>query len=264
MKKLFRHLASVLGTKPDPSPAPSQRPFHPYNGIERLLMDAARNPEARETFQRALMDAELYAATPEVPETGGYRTLQSGENVRLLNVKSPDGAPVAAIFTAQERVAEIFGSGVGFIGIKGNVLLDILAANGAWLNPGLSFGVYWDAQQLAALLGKPVSRTVKKDTKIMLGSPARRPEDLIAALKAALANDSAIERAWLALAHWPEEEKSSWYLDVRTHLPPAEVSARLKSVFMGGPFEGRPLDMVVNAPGAKDGIGIPIVPPEPA
>lgn len=262
MKKLFKRLAAIRGGRPDSLPGSSQRAFHPCNGIERLLMDAARNAEAREAFQRALLESELYAATPEAPEVDGHRTLKTGEKMNLLNVQSPDGAPVAAIFTARERAAEVFGPGVGFLGIKGNILFDILADHGAWLNPGLAFGVYWNAQQLAALLGRPVSRTVKKDTKILLGSPAQRPEVLIAGLKAALTGDPAIEGAWLALAHWPEEAKSSWYLDVRTHLPPAQVSERLKALFQSGPFEGRPLDLIVNAPGTGEGTGIRIVPPQ--
>src|SRR6185369_1220181 len=102
-----------------------------HNEIERLLIDAATNADARMVFQRALLEAELYAATPDAPEVVGERTVSSGENISLLNVQSPDGIPVAAIFTAQERIVEVFGMGTGFVAIRGEELLSIVAGQGA-------------------------------------------------------------------------------------------------------------------------------------
>ena len=234
--------------------------FHPHNEIERLLIDAATNADARMVFQRALLEAELYAATPDAPEVVGERTVSSGENISLLNVQSPDGIPVAAIFTAQERIVEVFGMGTGFVAIRGEELLSIVAGQGAWLNPGFSYSVHWTADQLSALLGKPVPRTLQRDTQIMLGAPADPPTSLIAQLRSSLARDSRIAEAWLALAHWPEEEKSSWYLDIRTNLDADEVRNLLAETFRNADYAGRPLDMVVNRQSEKEGIGIRLVP----
>ena len=234
--------------------------FQPHNEIEQLLMDAATNADTRTTFQRALLEAELYAATPDAPEVVGERTVSRGEHISLLNVQSPDGKPVAAIFTAQERIVEVFGMGTGFVAIRGEELLSIVANQGAWLNPGFPYSVYWTPDQLSALLGKPVQHKLQKDTQIMLGVPADPPTALIAQLRAALSRDNRIVEAWLALGHWPEEGNSSWYLDIRTELDGDEVRNLLAETFRNADYAGRALDMVVNKPSEKEGIGIRLIP----
>lgn len=272
MKKWFGQLIGAFGAKstppekaigevvPQAALTPPLIAFQPHNEIERLLIEAATNADARTAFQRALLAADLYAATPEAPKTADIRTVREGERLSLLNVQGPDGNAVTAVFTAQERIVEVFGVGAGFVGMNGELLLDLVASQGAWLNPGFPYGVYWTPDQLAALLGKPVPRTIQKDTQVLLGAPSDPPTALIASLKAALGRDSRIAEAWLALAHWPEEGKSSWYLDIRTVLEGAAVQELLADVFKVADYAGRPLDMLVNKPGGKAGIGIRVAP----
>lgn len=99
LKKLIRFRreevpgsVDVKSTRPsDQFETPPFVAFQPHNEIERLLMDAAINADARVSFQQALLDAELYAATPEAPEINDVRTISKGERLSLLNVQSPDG-----------------------------------------------------------------------------------------------------------------------------------------------------------------------------
>lgn len=262
MRKLFGDLFSRRGGKPAaqaPGP-PSEAGFHPQNALEALLVEAVRDPAQRTRFQQALLAADLYAATPEAPADSGWRTTESGEELRLLNVEAPDGAPVAAVFTAEARVAEVFGAGAGYVRMKGEDLLGVVAGHGAWLNPGSPYSVHWTPDHVAAMLGRPVSRTVQQETQVLLGSPSERPEALIAALQSALGGDRRIGGAWLALAHWPDEDKQSWYLDVRTGLSADEVNALLAETFKTVDFAGRPLDMVVNGAGDEAGAGIQVAP----
>jgi hypothetical protein len=225
-----------------------------------MLIDAATNPERRVAFQRALLEVDIFAATPNTLEEAGWRTVRQGEHFQLRTVRSPKGIVVPAIFTSEQRVADVFGPRTGFVQMKGAALLDAVAKDGAWLNPGLPYGVHWDAEQLCALLGRPISRTLQKQTKIVLGAPAQPPEELIESLKVALGGDPSISEAWFALAHWPEDGKYAWYLDVRTDLLASEVNKRLADVFKGANFAGHPLDLVVKKPGDGNGVGIRIVP----
>lgn len=234
--------------------------FQPHNEIEQALMDAAVNPDARAAFHRALLDADLYAATPEAPAFAENRIAQEGERLSLLNVQGPDGAPVAAIFTAQERIVEVFGMDVGFVAIRGEELLSLVANQGAWLNPGFPYSVYWTPSELSAVLGKGLQRTIQKETSVMLGVPADPPTALVTALQKVLGNDTRITEAWLALAHWPEEGTASWYLDVRTNLAAATVGDVLAETFRRADYAGKPLDMVVNIPGGGEGVGIRVAP----
>jgi hypothetical protein len=223
-------------------------------------MEAATKPEARNAFQRALLEADLYAATPDVSPSVGARTVSQDERISLLNVQGPDGSAVAGIFTAQDRLAEVFGMGVGFIAMKGNVLLESVSESGAWLNPGFPYSVHWKPDELVAVLGKPVARTLKTATQIMLGSPAEPPTNLIESLKAVLGHDRRIAEAWFALAHWPDDGKSSWYLDVRTDLDSGVVRSLLADTFKHADYAGRPLDLIVNKPDGQQGTGIRVAP----
>ena len=118
-----------------------------------------------------------------------------------------------------------------------------------------------------ALIGRPRRRTLDKDTRVLLGEPARRPEALVATLSAALAAEPGITEAWLALAHWPEggagDESASWYLDVRSALDADAINACLAGATTPAMLEGRPLDLVVRHPGDEPGAGIRLLPPPP-
>ena len=233
--------------------------FQPHNALEQQLMQAAADPNARVAFERALQDATLYAATPDVPETVGQRVVGEGEQLHLLNVQSPDGTPVAAIFTAQERIAEVFGAGVGFVAMQGEALLSLVEQQGAWLNPGFPYSVYWNAEQMAGLLGKPVARVVEQETRLLLGTPNVPPKALVADLTAALSGQDGIIEAWFALAQWPDG-KSAWHLDIHTDLPVETLRELLQGIFRQADFDGLPLDMIMHRPGEAEGVGIRLVP----
>ncbi|MDZ4111024.1 MAG: enhanced serine sensitivity protein SseB C-terminal domain-containing protein, partial [Brevundimonas sp.] len=189
--------------------------FTPVNMVEQQLVAAANGGlEQQEAFERFILDETLYLATPEVPEEETV-TFSQGDSIRLLNVPLNDGRQAAAVFTSPQRVAEAFGE-VGYIGIQGRILFEMIRATPALLNPGQSYGVVWEPDSIAAMLGLPVERVVKKDTQIMLGVPADRPTELIERLKTAFAAIPGVEAAWLALAAWPEAQTQTWYLDVRT------------------------------------------------
>lgn len=262
----FKRLLGRDDSTPNPEPAPAASAevppaaFQPHNDIERMLMQAAVDPDARADFQNALLEADLYAATPDAPRSPGARTVSGGEQLSLLNVRAPDGSPVAAIFTAQQRIVEVFGMGTGFVAIRGEDLLSLVAGQGAWLNPGFPYSVYWTPQELSAVLGKGQQRTIEQETQVMLGVPAEPPSALVAALQAVLGQDDRIVEAWLALAHWPEEGSSSWYLDVRTDLDGSAVRDLLAETFRHADYAGKPLDMVVNRPGDREGVGIRLAP----
>jgi len=234
--------------------------FRPLNELEQMLVEAATDPSKRNAFQKGFLEAEVYAATPDAPDAEGMRTLKAGEQLKLLNVPGPDGQPVAAIFTAEARIAEVFGPGYGFLLFRGEALLEIVAKTGAFLNPGLPYRVHWGPDAVAAMLGRPVGRTITKDTKVLLGSPSEPPVQLIAELRETLGSHPRIAEAWLALASWPETGEQAWYLDVRTNLSPADVSELMSPVFKRANFAGRYLDMIVKKPDETGGIGIRVAP----
>lgn len=225
-------------------------------------MLAADIPERRAEFHALLLDSDLYAATPDSPSEARSRVIEDGEQISLLHVTTPDGESVPAFFTSEARVAEVFGADAGFLRANGKALLEIVIHAGAFLNPGLDYGVHWTAGDLAAVLGRPVRRVVEQPTSVLLGAPIDPPERLIAAIGRALGPDPRIEKAWLALAHWPAGGERSWYLDVRTDLSPDEVNMLMTDVHWRREAHELPMDMIVNKPGGDAGIGIRIKPAE--
>lgn len=270
LKNLFSRLLGRSPTRATATPDTPQPktedycdppiPFHPVNELEQLLMTAASDQTARAAFERLLLTDDLLVATPEAPSKTDERTLQASENIQILNVAGRDGQPIPAVFSSQERLAECFGYGTGYIAMNGETLLGILVNDGAILNPASPYGVHWTSSNLAALLGKPVQRVVEKDTNVMLGTPSEQPKELIARLTEGLSGDDRVQEAWLALAHWPEQDEWSWYLDIRSDSSPDEIGPTIAQALAHADKTGKPVDVVVNRLSAAEGNGIRIKP----
>lgn len=233
--------------------------FQPLNMVEQQLIAAAKGSvEQQKAFEKFIVDETLYVATPEVHREGMV-SLQANTKIELLNVPLNDGRQAVAVFTAPQRVAEAFGE-VGYLGLPGRALFEMIRAGPAILNPGQVYGVIWEPDAIASMLGLPAERTIQSDTQIMLGFPEDPPVDLIDHLKSELGAIPHVEAAWLALAAWPETGEQSWYLDVRTESTDHEQIRRaLPAAIEGVDLKGRPVDMVINSPWKSDGTGISIV-----
>lgn len=250
----------TLNTAPMETHSTSTPPFVALNELEILLIAASTDSSKRSEFQKVMLESDLLAATPEVHDDSGWRTLTTSERISLLNVPAPDGVPVAAVFTSQQRIVDAFGAGTGFIQMNGATLLELVAESGAFLNPGSAYGVHWTADEISAVLGKPVRITIEKETQIMLGVPKERPDALLAALTRPLSAESRIREAWLALAHWPDEDRWAWYLDVRTAMSANDVGAMLAEAIKLTGETGLTLDMRVTDENEAEGSGIRLVP----
>ncbi|WP_404335403.1 enhanced serine sensitivity protein SseB C-terminal domain-containing protein [Sphingomonas sp. MMS12-HWE2-04] len=230
--------------------------------MEIALIAAAHEPGARADFQQLLLRSELYVATPMALAQSGARTLKQSETLQILNVPAQDGTRLPALFTHESRLAAVFGAASGYLPLPAATLLDMVAEDGAILNPGQAYGVLWSREEILAMLGRPVSWTVEKDTQILLGVPTTRPEALLQRIDRAVAGEAGIEEAWLALAHWPEDGQASWLLDIRSSSDRDAVAALLNETLRAGPFEGMAVDLIINPPSDKPGIGIRIKPAE--
>jgi len=236
--------------------------FEPANMVERQLVAAATgDTQAQKAFERFILDELLFVATPDAPAEEGSRVLEADTTVNILNATLTDGRQAAAVFTSPQRVYEAFGE-VGYMALPGRALFEIIRAGPAVLNPGQIYGVVWEPDAMSAMLGLPVQRVVQKDTRLMLGSPAEPPIDLIGRLKDAFSGVPSVQAAWLGLAMWPEDQTQSWYLDVRTDSPDREAIQRaLAAAIDGADLKGSPIDMIVKPVREAEGVGIAIIAP---
>jgi len=260
-----RNTAKADRVSPEPGSAEQESPvvaprFEPQNDLERALMRAGSDVEYREHFTRMLLDAPLLFATPEAPAEAGAHVIEEGESLSILRAQRFDGESYPALFTSELRVAEAFGVGAGYVKLPGKTALEMVATEGAWLNPASSYSVAWSSPDLRAILGQPVPWTVEQETEVLLGIPQETPTALIARIQAIVLPDPRIESAWLALAHWPATNSFSWYLDIRTTAPREDVAPGFAGVCDGDVAGGRALDILFQPPGGNEGQGIRIKP----
>lgn len=233
--------------------------FNPVNMVERQLVAAANgDADKQKAFEKFVLDETLYVATPDAhPE--GFVTLQESTSVKLLNVTLNDGRQAAAIFTSPDRIGDVFGE-VGYLGIQGRVLFQMIRSQPAVLNPGQGYGIVWEPQAMAMMLGLPDERVIQKDTQIMLGSPADPPSQLIDRLRHVFSAIDEVDAAWLALAFWADARDYSWYFDVRATDESHERIRRALPIAVDGvDLHERHLDMIIKGADEEPGIGISIV-----
>ncbi len=257
---------AAWAAEPAPQVSEPKQGFKAKNPLEEALILAATDPEQRDAFNKLLLESEVYLATPERPAEAGERQLKAGEKLNLLNARDQDGKSIPAIFTSIGRIAAFFGPGTGYIAMNGRAALEMLAdgpdgkAGGVVLNPGADYGVYWTASDVSMLLGRPVSRTLKKDTPIEMGQAKQRPDRLIAGIEAIAAGDPRISEVWLALAHWPETDEWVWLLEVGTTAPRDEVAPLFGKLSGADFFDGKPLDVIILPPNQLHRAGYRIKP----
>lgn len=210
--------------------------FEPLNDLERLLMAAATDPAQRPAFSKAVLEAELFVSPLSEPDAVGR---VSG----LRSVTVGEGAIACAVFTAPERGLAAFGPDILFIGNNGRALLDWLRPGPIFLNPGQDYGVVWQPEDLELLLDGMTKEVIQKETKIMLGLPVQRPEELLRRLTHSLSSDPDVREAYLMQAYRPERDQYSWMLGVKTRGDWRSVQALIRQAVDGLSLEW-PLDAV--------------------
>lgn len=181
--------------------------FTPTNELERLLLQAARDPAARPQFYHTLLESQLFVLVP--PNTGphGERTLAKNENVSLVTWKNGE-KNVVPIFTSLPLLQQTIkpaGQALDYLALKGKDLFGMLG-NGtipAFLNPNCPAGKEFFVQEMQDLAsGKffEPARTeiVQKERKILLGQPAEYPHKLVEILTRYLSSQPQVEAAYLA------------------------------------------------------------------
>jgi hypothetical protein len=157
----LRPSAAPAGPRREPPPLiappavsepPQRPPFSPHNELERLFMAAADTPSSRPAFIRAVLEAELFAVTEKQTPQTGVRVLGPSQSVRFAGVPLKNGEKAFLLYTAPERVFQVFGEGAPFIRMRGRPLLDWVRADHVLLNYGLDYVVMWSPKELDAML----------------------------------------------------------------------------------------------------------------
>ena len=181
--------------------------FTPTNELERLLLQAARDPAVRPHFYHTLLDSQLFVLVP--PNTGphGERTLAKNENVSLVTWKNGEKniVPMFTSLSLLQQTIKPAGQTTDYLSLKGKDLFGMLG-NGtipAVLNPNCPAGKEFLVQEMHDLASgkffEPATpQVVEKQRKILLGQPAEYPHQLVEILTRCLSSQPQVEAAYLA------------------------------------------------------------------
>jgi len=103
---------------------------------------------------------------------------------------------------------------MGLMAMKGEQLFALLAQmkTPACLNPGFSFGKEFMPEEIAALADGSIfggeQRVIQRETQVLLGQPARHPDELVVALRERLRRHAVADLAWVAQMHDPGSGES--------------------------------------------------------
>lgn len=238
------------------------------NPLEALMAAAGADPALMPAFERALLEAELYA----VPDSAfvpagqiGYRTLKPGEslNLRVLELEDGGGQALAA-FTDPRRMTAAFDEDPAWISMAGRRLF-ALHAGPVLINPGDGRGLLLQRDRIDQLLAEapPVPTEGRKPSgEVRLSPPQQRPTALIARLMTVFApgmDPTPVVAAWLARAEWPQSGKQGWFLDVRTLKAAGEVRSLVTQALRGLSFGDESLDVTVGPSGGEPGSGLRLI-----
>lgn len=160
-----------------------------------------RREADRSEVLHALLDTTLFVVTPEAPAAEGSRRTGEDEEFEVVTLPSEEGA-VLPVFTSVERLGE-FRPGAGYIGLPSEALFEMALTTGpARLLVDLDHTIGRSELEVLAQGRVPLGQAelVPVLTEIRVGRPAHSPpEEVLAAVRGAIANETNAVEAWLFL-----------------------------------------------------------------
>ncbi len=130
--------------------------FIPQNDLERHLVAAQDGEVPPESFIEVLMGSEVFMPVYEKHQIGG---LQMQQTAQPLKLRSEEGEERLVLFTSPERakafVKDFPGYGGGLVAEFSWILEKLGVGFAITLNPGLPFGMDFEAQDLAQIAAMP-------------------------------------------------------------------------------------------------------------
>ena len=126
--------------------------FIPQNDLERQLIAAQDGQIPAESFIQTLLGSEVFMPVYEKHQIGG---LQTDQVARPLKLTGEDGSEALVLFTSPDRarnfVKDYEGFGGGLVAELTWILDKLGVGYAIMLNPGLDYGMDFEAQDVAQL-----------------------------------------------------------------------------------------------------------------
>ncbi|MED5238000.1 MAG: enhanced serine sensitivity protein SseB C-terminal domain-containing protein [Pseudomonadota bacterium] len=221
------------------------------NSLHAALVDAAHEAAKRPAFYHTLMHADVFVIGHTDQPTGeGHRTLEAGDNLSLVNWEKADGTPVIPFFTHLEALQCAVDSETRYLALPARNLFEMTRGATLFLNPKSDYGKEFLPHEIEALLETGMnqradSRTVEKETRVMLGQPAEYPQQMVSALKQLLGMHPGVIAAYLCLMHYPDSEEAPVLLVGFEGVDLEQAMREAGSVVADTAPDGQPVDFVL-------------------
>ncbi|GLB47779.1 enhanced serine sensitivity protein SseB [Neptunitalea lumnitzerae] len=195
-------------------------PKFPLNPLEKALMDASSNIEARAHFYHLLLQDNVFTITdgPIADED-----LKKGAPLSILALKKGK----LPVFTAKERIFDngYFNKKVSYAQLKGQDLFENTRGAAFILNPFSDYGKELLATEIETMLdgsifeslkGKSKKIVIKEETKVQLFKPKEIPAPLQNAICTELKKLPEVKAAYLAGIAEKKGEEPHWILGIDT------------------------------------------------
>jgi len=184
--------------------------------IEALLKNATGNPSYRNEFYRQLLTAKLVIITKENACITGYVTLQKDTGVEILTFD--DGS--IPVFTSSERIFDkgVIKEQVPFLECAGEDLFNFVKGAKLILNPYSDYGKELLPDEIGQLLDGSIFTNsskqivITKDTEVLIGEPAKYPDNVVDALKTLFVKKTDVTAAYVAWIHDPSSDVPPHYI----------------------------------------------------
>lgn len=163
--------------------------FEAENDLERALMRAPTEPEARPEFYRLLLDSPLFIIGQignQTPERAEIEP-KPGENLMIATLTHQD-TNYHPVFSTLSRLQAFVREEVQYLSMPGRQLFEATKGAHFVLNPGAEVGKELRAEEIAAIMGQ---------TRIAVTAPTVYPQALVDALSSLFARDAGVIGAYL-------------------------------------------------------------------
>jgi hypothetical protein len=234
-------LAQIGGT--------GQAMFTPENELERLLMAAATDPAVRPQFYAEFAASTIFMLNDgsAISEQPGPVLIPPGTKIAVHPVQKGERS-LLPIFSSLPRLQFFYKHETQFLELRTLDYLSMTRGAEIVLNPGSDYGKEFTASEVTSILDgwKPAKTYVaEEETQVLLGQPANYPYALTEALSRLFSTIKAVDSAYLAQFHNPDQgEPPHTLIGIKTAGDWDTLTAQAGMVLSGVEILNPPVDFV--------------------
>jgi len=194
-----------------------------------------------------LLESTVYILGSSEDKAKGLIHFDGNKKVQIKSWSKNDGSTAIPVFTSLDVLKASIDKEEDYLAFSARSLFEFTRGSWLVLNPKSSSGKEFSPQEIDALLSGgvnrlPQSRTVPRDTQVLLGQPTSYPTVLTESLARFFVNRPNVRAAYLALMHDPKaNDKPNFVVGL-------EVDGNFQNVLLeagaiaGDVMPGQPID----------------------